>query len=180
MASQKEIRIKDQCKAALEVQPGDRTPEQLADIIAYTQMAELFPPGLDDVEVLRDLTQNMGVLPVDGGSLLFLQDQPATSYFIIFEGQVEILQSPPEDKIKIVALHNKFGQRLLTPLGADLSKTSLGKKLCTLRANRGFGERALLKDGGKRATHAYCPVPAKIIEIGPELYQRCLRPYHLD
>ncbi|CAM9934227.1 unnamed protein product, partial [Heterosigma akashiwo] len=42
MASQKEIRIKDQCKAALEVQPGDRTPEQLADIIAYTQMAELF------------------------------------------------------------------------------------------------------------------------------------------
>mmetsp|Transcript_7899 Transcript_7899/g.10298 ORF Transcript_7899/g.10298 Transcript_7899/m.10298 type:complete len:447 (+) Transcript_7899:60-1400(+) len=174
-----EKRIKNKCREILlSKPPGFRTSEDINAILEYTSRTNIFPASLDDKEVLNDLCQNIELVSFAQNSILFIQGQPATSYFIIFTGSVEILQT--KDTEQQSYLLKKYGLELKKSLGPKFSKITLGKHLCSLPENKGFGELALIKEGGTRATSALIQKPTEIIEIGPELYDRTIKSFHLD
>jgi len=141
-------------------------------------MSNIFPASLDEREVLNDLCQNIELVSCAQNTILFLQGQPATSYFIIFSGAVEILQTQnPEQQSYLL---RKYAKELMKSLGPKFTKTTLGTYLCSLPENKGFGELALIKEGGTRATAALIQRPTEMIEVGPELYARTIKPFHVD
>jgi len=95
---------------------------------------------------------------------------------VILRGAVEILKhtdSMPRDMIR------QYNDRLMQPLEPNFSQSRLGEHLCTLTANKGFGEMALIHDS-TRATSAFCSRTTEIIEIGADLYSRTLKHAHVN
>jgi len=172
-------KIKQRCKDVLSTTaPGKRSNDQLKIIQEYTTLSKMFPPAMDGETILDDLSQAMELLSLDTNTILFLQGQTASSYYITFSGGVDILQLYDQDAIdrNLQIYCGKIHQSL----GAEFNRAKLGTYLCRLAENRGFGELALINEGSKRAASALATLPSEMIRISPEVYQRTLKPFHID
>jgi len=141
-------------------------------------MTHALPPTMDEEDVLHELCQGMELLTLDQNTILFLQGQLASSYFIIFSGAVDILQS--RDPKALPEITRNYASKLLQPLGSEFSRSKLGNYLCRLEVNKGFGELALIKEGSRRAASALATCPSMVIEVNKDLYSRTLKSYHID
>jgi len=167
------------CAEVLEnTSPGFRTEEQINIILDYLAQAKALPIVLDDRDVLTELCQGLKFLQIPQNQIVFLQGQPATSYYITFTGTVDIHEVLDHDAA--LSILQKYNGKLLAKLNSSFNRFELGSHVCRFQDNKSFGELALLTDGGKRTASAVTSSSAELIVVEPELYARTLKPYHAD
>jgi len=170
--------LKKVCRSVLSTkQPGNRTPEEIEGILKYARAASLFPAMADEDDLIT-ICQGMTLIRAPPNTLLFLQGQPGKDYFILFKGQIEIYKA--NDESHRDQLLRVYTGKEMTCLGSSFSRSYFGILLACMPVNKGFGEIALMKEGGLRACAAVTSRDSEIIGINPALYKACLRQYHCD
>jgi len=138
----------------------------------------IFPNAMDERESQFALCQGMILHIIEQNTIIFVQGQPGSSYYVNFSGTIDILQHRHKERAEEIL--STYEGKIFQPLGADFRRSELGILLCRIPEYKGFGELALVKGTSPRAGSALASVPSELLEVRGQLYEKTLKPYHID
>jgi len=151
-----------------------RTPEMVEKLKTLAKCLDIIK-DVNDSDLQRMVCQSMKVTSLPLNSLIYVQGQEASSYFVLLEGSVSIYFT--HFRVKQKQLSDMYGtftqeetRQVLDP-GTNMSL--YGQKTAQVPIEKGFGE--VPKGQTEWSSTAIATMRSEVLEIPMGLYQQCLQ-----
>ncbi len=173
IAMEKEVR-----RIMRESQRGNRTVSEKDTLNQYVSKLACIPSEVSPT-AMEILCNEIDYFPCLGKSIMFLQGDFGSVYYIIARGQVALYLEKSKDRE--MQIGTEFGKWRGVPYTEDLSTLNrLGFNIATLKEGQGFGEFAILSTTGKLRMCAAVAITddTLIFVLHGDTYNAVLRQHH--